>query len=183
MTKEHKYAEILRAIAEGKQIQGANGEINEPEHFTWNDVTHEDVLEAISLGEKYEPLFYRVKPETPAKEYPVTSYTGEQLCKIYYGCEESLEESFIAIANAAIARYIDEQEEAKEQDSDKISDANDGWIVWNPPYGVEQGAGPVPDKLIKVMLRSGLYETAIGNEFWWGNTNHRSDIVAYKIIK
>lgn len=70
---EHKYAEILRAIADGKQIQGACGEIDEPEHFTWNDVTNSSVLAAIAYPDAYEPLFYRIKPE---KVYPVTSYTG-----------------------------------------------------------------------------------------------------------
>lgn len=104
---EHKYADILRAIADGKQIQGANGDWDEPEHFTWNDVTHEDVLEAISLGEKYEPLVYRVKPE---KVYPVTSYTGGELREIYLeDNDEEFEEALVRIANAVLKRYIDEQ--------------------------------------------------------------------------
>lgn len=106
--KEHKYAEILRAIADGKQIQGANGEANEPEHFTWKDVTHASALTGISLGEKYEPLFYRVKPE---KVYPVTSYTGEELDNMWMKAPSSHNDALVYIANAVLKRYIDEQGE------------------------------------------------------------------------
>lgn len=57
MTTEHKYAQVLRWIADGKEIQWKlrNGE--------WIDQKHGPALEEIA-NEDWSPDHYRLKPRT-----------------------------------------------------------------------------------------------------------------------
>ncbi len=50
---------------------------------------------------------YRVKPE---RVWPVTSFTGEDLEEIFDNFAGGMEESYIAVANAVICRYIEDTE-------------------------------------------------------------------------
>lgn len=54
MATEHKYAQVLRWIADGKTVQSNPG--------NWRDTPADNVLELISSGH-YAPEFFRLKPE------------------------------------------------------------------------------------------------------------------------
>lgn len=59
MSKQgHPYAEILRAIADGEEVQYLNKVFNE-----WMGVSHASALRFI-YEEKFEPDYIRVKPQT-----------------------------------------------------------------------------------------------------------------------
>lgn len=55
MAVEHDYAEILRAIADGKEIEIRDGHV-------WKDIDDHEVLRLIS-DDDIEPRLVRVKPE------------------------------------------------------------------------------------------------------------------------
>lgn len=87
----HKHAEAIKAWADGAQIEcmdrGAWVECPGP---TWKEYAE-----------------YRVKPEPPAKVYPVTQMTLEQIMDVVRETPGQYRESYIAIANAAIRHAID----------------------------------------------------------------------------
>ena len=56
--QEHPYAEILRAIADGEEVQYLNKFFNE-----WMNVSHISTLRFI-YEEKFEPEYIRIKPQT-----------------------------------------------------------------------------------------------------------------------
>jgi hypothetical protein len=85
MTKPHKHAELIKAWADGAEIQ------------VWSQNTWTDVK--IPYCFDYD---YRIKPS------PVTSYTAEELKDIYYADDGNAFESFVAVANAVIKRYIED---------------------------------------------------------------------------
>jgi hypothetical protein len=57
-TKPHPYAEILRAISDGKQIQFSSTTIGK-----WEDQDYELTLHEIAES-YFEPVHYRIKPTT-----------------------------------------------------------------------------------------------------------------------
>ena len=110
MTQEHPYAEILRAIADGKEIEVNTAyNVSDIQHSKWILADVYTVALAITKGCWDGPAYFRVKPP---KVYSTTSYTGEELYKIWRSQVSSAgyELAFQAVANAAIKRYIDEQE-------------------------------------------------------------------------
>ncbi len=88
MNKPHKHAAIIKAWADGAEIEALrDGE--------W----------MLCLGpEWHEETEYRIKPE---KEYPKSSLTDDELELIYEHAYDKLRE----IADEAIKRYIKENEE------------------------------------------------------------------------
>lgn len=109
MTQEHPYAEILRAIADGKEIEvNTAGHWHDIDHCKWTSADVYDVAIAITKEWCEGPAYFRVKP---SKVYPTTSYTANELYKIFMDTEGTNSEvAFLAVANAAIKRYIEEQE-------------------------------------------------------------------------
>lgn len=91
MKKEHPHAAMLRALADGHEIE---------QRDTKSPVSRWEPFDG-SIWNTYE---YRIKPEP---EYPVTRITGEELERIYlYTGAGNGYKDFIALANAAIKRAI-----------------------------------------------------------------------------
>lgn len=95
MKTPHKHAELIKAWADGKQIQfkvlGSDGDWLDsigPENPSWSDL-----------------LEYRIKPEAP--KWPVTRMDGFELAQIW---NDSIGEftGYVEVANAAIARAIED---------------------------------------------------------------------------
>ena len=57
--KEHKHADLLRAVADGKEIQTFYEAFGTPDYI-WEDISHEAVLRAIN---HCGSLDWRIKPE------------------------------------------------------------------------------------------------------------------------
>jgi hypothetical protein len=109
--KPHKHAGILRAIADGKEIQvrvtGPNA--------LWHDWKE---------GGRCNPLedqgcIYRIKPE-PSK-YPQTKMTRQEIKRAFHAADGETEKGWRGIANAAIARAI---EDGQVYESSQPSSAN-----------------------------------------------------------
>jgi len=104
MGKPHKHAEILRAIADGKEIEWKS-----PISNTWEDCGNS----VFSLLQTATSCEFRIKPQ---REYPKTSLTDEELRAWNHrdpNCAHELnsrDEGLRCVANAAIRRYIDDQE-------------------------------------------------------------------------
>jgi hypothetical protein len=95
----HKHAEVIHAWADGAQIQWRNYAKGEDE---WSD--HPNYLPPPAwLG----TCQYRVKPEPPAKVYPVTQMALEQIMDVVRTTPGQYGEAYIAIANAALRHAID----------------------------------------------------------------------------
>lgn len=99
--KEHPQAEILRAIADGKEVEYRNSMIASDE---WLPVAYIGILDR-----SQNICEFRVKPE---RVYPVTSLKANELGKIFSNGENS-QWGFIAIANAAIKQYLIDTEGGK----------------------------------------------------------------------
>lgn len=89
--RSHMEQRIAHAQGYEIQVKGSGDGLWHNQEFpSWND--------------SYE---YRVKPE---REYPVTSLTVKEVMKIFDDAEPDSGHSFIAVANAALKRHIDENE-------------------------------------------------------------------------
>ena len=82
MAVEHDYAEILRAIADGKQIQMRDG-------HDWKDANDSEVLRLISEDWNIEPRHLRAKPERIKKNVTVSIPTPLMIApkdgtRVYY---------------------------------------------------------------------------------------------------
>lgn len=84
--KPHKHCEVIKAWAEGKEIQCAT---DEGQWFDTVDPVWDDNLQ------------YRIKP--PAPKWPETKMSGDSLSKIYASFSGSVDDGFVAVANAALA--------------------------------------------------------------------------------
>lgn len=60
----HPYAEILRAIADGKQIQWAIGKTNEEIARSWEDVDPTSAIQCLAQYMGRKEHHFRIKPET-----------------------------------------------------------------------------------------------------------------------
>lgn len=102
MSKPHKHAEVIKAWADGAEIQV----LNETLCFStpWEDCNGENLV--------YHPdLKYRIKPE---REFPKTSLSYHDLLEAYNkGIDVRYQNRFLQIANAAIKQYILDEEAKK----------------------------------------------------------------------
>lgn len=94
--KPHKHAEVIKAWADGEQIEAKFAEGAE-----WLDVKF-----GISWNEDYE---YRVKP----REFPKSNLSAGSLCKIWteaqveYGVAcNSLSKTLARVADEAVKQYV-----------------------------------------------------------------------------
>lgn len=102
--KPHKHAEIIKAWADGRQVQFRFSDGDE-----WCNRPADTELGFI------DHFQYRIKPEP---EFPVTNLTPDDMAEIARSTFGTWRASYIAIANAAIARAIkDGQVVIKEQDN------------------------------------------------------------------
>ena len=98
MKQPHKHAALIKAWADGAEIQYLNEYATVPK---W-----EDVVGSPSWDTNTQ---YRIKPE---KEYPKSSLTNDEIFQVYAdNTNENAEQSWRAIADAAVKRYIQEQEQ------------------------------------------------------------------------
>jgi len=112
--KQHKHAEILRAIADGKEIQIAS-KVDSPKWEDWEAGTHWSPLDSHECQ-------YRIKPEPP--KYPQTKMTDEE-CQRTWQQGMGLNSQFgglRSVANAAIARCIQDGDIVPSDMLDKIVD-------------------------------------------------------------
>lgn len=89
MKTPHKHAEFIHAWANGEEIEFFNDGLQKWD-FSCNPNWYADCK-------------YRIKPE---REYPKTSMTHEALRNVYFEGRRSADESFEAVANAAIKQHI-----------------------------------------------------------------------------
>lgn len=94
MNKSHKHAEVIKAWADGAQVEYQNND------NVWCDCP--------------EPLFsessvYRVKPPAPEKVYVTTQMSGDDMYTIYMDTSGGPDgqQDFIAVANAALRHAVD----------------------------------------------------------------------------
>lgn len=97
MGQPHKHAEFIKAYADGATIQFRISPSD-----NWEDAQADDDT-APAFSKNYE---YRIKPEPP--KYPETSLTADDMAEISRNTPGIWRESYIAIANAAIARAIED---------------------------------------------------------------------------
>lgn len=93
MRTPHKWADVIKAAADGYDIEYYDGE-------SWYSCT----LYFLLVNDNR--LNFRVKPE---KIYPVTSIPLDALF-IIFDAEEKAPKGLYKVANAAIRRYIDDME-------------------------------------------------------------------------
>ena len=107
MGQPHKHAEIIKGNADGKTIQERRviGE--------WYDMEEDDWV----FEDNFE---YRIKPEPP--KYPETSLTADDMAEIARNTPGIWRDSYIAIANAAIARAIEDGDVVPEAMLDKVAE-------------------------------------------------------------
>lgn len=92
MGQPHKHAELIKAWADGAEIQCEISQGN------WCDIGKPDW---------HEEVKFRIKPEPP--KYPKTRMTHEQIYTIWSKQKETLQGGDLeAVANAAIARAIED---------------------------------------------------------------------------
>lgn len=95
MNKPHNQAEFIKLWAEGETIQFRTKDVLEAE---WFEVT----------GGHYwkDSLEYRIKPYRP--NYPQTMMTASELKRAFHAANGETEKGWRGIANAAIARAIED---------------------------------------------------------------------------
>lgn len=94
MGKPHKHAELIRAWADGAEIEYYVVSSSKWHRCVENKPAWDTMME------------YRIKPEPP--KYPQTSFTSEDIAEIARNTPGVWRDSYIAIANAAIARAIED---------------------------------------------------------------------------
>jgi hypothetical protein len=97
MRTPHKWAKEIRAYAEGYDIQYRGDDAE------WVDI------ECPSFNPNCQ---YRIKPE---REYPVTSMTWGELQIAYNGGDCNHLSCIKSVANAAIRRYIEDEEKKNDR--------------------------------------------------------------------
>lgn len=93
MSNPHKHAELIKLWAEGAEIQVYMADSGE-----WADLN-------TTCG-WHEALKYRIKPEPP--KYPQTKMTDGQLKRAFHAANGETQKGWRGIANAAIARAIED---------------------------------------------------------------------------
>ena len=89
----HVHAEAIHAFADGEQIECR---------------PHCDTFWAADTEPKFHVLFeYRVKPTPPVHTYPATGMTFDQIMKVVRETPGQFDESYFAIANAALRHACD----------------------------------------------------------------------------
>lgn len=92
MGQPHKHADIIKAWADGAEIQ-----MRCPDFENWQDM---------DTPTWHEVLEYRIKPEPP--KYPQTKMTDGQLKRAFHAANGETQKGWRGIANAAIARAIED---------------------------------------------------------------------------
>lgn len=97
MNQKHKFSDLIKALADGATIEART-----PNRPVWETL---GAVGELSTPAWMEGCEYRIKPEP---KYPETRFTGKQLDEIYMRTdpEGDLNMDFIAVANAAIRRAI-----------------------------------------------------------------------------
>ncbi len=122
--KPHKHAELIKAWADGMQIQKEHIDYDADENdfgnTYWSDDNNPSWDEAAN---------FRIKPTEPEKVYPVTNYTGKELWELYMDHTGTEYKSFSKVANASIRRAIDDgQVVISDFENTWKARANDEWI-------------------------------------------------------
>jgi hypothetical protein len=96
-TKPHKHAEVIKAWADGAEVQMKRND------GVWVSVSSTDTPLWLQVAE------YRVKPAEPERKYPETTMTGPQLAAIFEENDHVVRRAqpMRAVANAALRLAID----------------------------------------------------------------------------
>lgn len=132
--KPHRHAELIKKWADGSQIEEKSA-IEAP-HLppsSWKEFS----------GNWNNPtLVFRIKPEPP--KYPQTKMTQIEL--LAYHRNVSVTEMFTAVANAAIARAIDDRQVVPVE-----SISFHEYTAWHADYGNIKGRQDVVEKVIAAL--------------------------------
>jgi hypothetical protein len=142
--KPHKQADLIHKWADGAKIQSRRNDtvltVLPPKKPDFTD----DPYPTWS-----ENMEYRIKPEPP--KYPQTKMTGDDIAIVFQQAKGGYAESFVAVANAAIARAIEDKQVFMAESVKKAIDAANTDMV--PEAMLEQVAKAVHDELVALVAR------------------------------